>query len=152
MEPALANECYLRESAQTIELLALGSAGSLFLNQDQHQILCCLSVQKALEKGQEEIGPQKPDSRDLQTLRVEKANTRAVSDLLMNEIDFETSRVFVLGEFSLLLLNMLSSFLAVQQAPWGQRKHQEAPKEKYGHFFLVLFYRVCLFLQIILEQ
>lgn len=57
MEPALANECYPRESAQTTELLALGSAGSLFLNQDWHQILGCLSVQKALEKGQEEIGP-----------------------------------------------------------------------------------------------
>lgn len=61
MEPALAHECCLQESDQTIELLVLGSAGSLFLNQDWHQILGWFSIQmdiqKAPEKGQEETGP-----------------------------------------------------------------------------------------------
>lgn len=50
----------LQESDQTIELLVLGPAGSLLLNQDRHQILGWLGVQmviqKALEKGQEETG------------------------------------------------------------------------------------------------
>lgn len=61
MEPALAYECCLQESDQIIELLVLGSAGSLFLNQDWHQILGWFSIQmdiqKAPEKGQEETGP-----------------------------------------------------------------------------------------------
>lgn len=60
-EPALANECYLQEPDHTVELLAPGSAGSLSLNQEQHQILGWLRVQmgiqKPLEKGQEEMGP-----------------------------------------------------------------------------------------------